>query len=158
MAYYKRVVKSPVEVFRRQWHADGRGKLLEGLRSDDPLFNNDFGQVYVTTIKPQITKAWHMHQNQTDRMLLLRGTVRFGCVKAQVDIPTKVVLDLVMSDLDPYLIKIPKTIYHGFKNIGDTEAYILNIPDNTYDCTTPDEQRESPDKFVSFDWDSCLDG
>lgn len=158
MINYTKIVENPIEVFRRRWNADGRGKLMEGLRADDPLFNNDFGQVYVTTIRPQTTKAWHMHQKQTDRMLLLRGTVRFGGVSIRDDGVPCVVLDFVVTDLDPYLIKIPPTVYHGFKNIGEEEAYVINIPDKMYDHTTPDEYRRQATYFSKFDWEACLDG
>ena len=36
---------------------DERGRLMEMLRSDDPIFKK-FGQVYMTTAYPGVTKAW----------------------------------------------------------------------------------------------------
>ena len=160
MHLYKRIVKDPVQVVRRQWNADGRGKLIEGLRNDDKEFSEDFGQAYVTTINSHRVKAWHMHEKQTDRMLLLRGTVRFVGVLgiSNVSGVLDVRLDFVVSDLDPYLLVIPPTIYHGFQNMGDEEAYILNIPDRAYDRTNPDEYRVDPHGKVDFPWDISLDG
>ena len=44
---------------------DQRGRLMEILRCDDPLFQK-FGQVYMTTTYPGVVKAWHAHKIQTD--------------------------------------------------------------------------------------------
>lgn len=164
MRQYEKIVKAPIKVHRRQWHADGRGKLLESLRCDDDTF--DFGQAYVTTILPNIIKAWHCHKLQTDRMLLLKGTVRFvagregpmlKCDKLKM---FDTHLDFVVSDQDPYLIVIPPTFYHGFQNLGTEEAYILNIPTEAYNHSDPDELRVPPhgDCTFVFNWHVHLDG
>ena len=52
-----------VQVKQLRWIPDERGKLMEMLRCDDPMFEK-FGQVYVTTCYPGVVKAWHYHRNQ----------------------------------------------------------------------------------------------
>ena len=47
-----------VQVKQLSWIPDERGKLMEMLRCDDPMFEK-FGQVYVTTCYPGVVKAWH---------------------------------------------------------------------------------------------------
>ena len=49
---------------------DERGRLMEILRCDDPLFEK-FGQVYVTTVYPGVVKAWHYHKIQTDNIAVV---------------------------------------------------------------------------------------
>ena len=39
-------------------NVDERGRLMEILRNDDENFEC-FGQVYMTTAYPGVTKAWH---------------------------------------------------------------------------------------------------
>jgi len=163
MQPYKKIIRDPIQVFRRRWNADGRGRLMEGLRNDDKAFSEDFGQAYVTTILPGVIKAWHMHEKQTDRMLLLRGTVRFVAVLGLVahtpeGLGPDVKMDFVVSDFDPYLIVIPPTLYHGFQNMADEEAYILNIPTKEYNRENPDEKRLDPHDIVDFPWKISLDG
>ena len=169
MKLYEKIVKDPIQVFRRQWNADGRGRLIEGLRNDDTAFSGDFGQVYVTTIKPHTIKAWHLHESakspQIDRMMLLRGTVRFvAAVDVGTPSPTAekiradVRLDFVVSDFDPYLIVIPPDMYHGFQNLGDEEAYILNVPTEAYNRESPNERRLDPYGILDFPWEISLDG
>ena len=46
--------------------SDNRGRLMEILRSDDEMFKK-FGQVYMTTVKPNIVKGWHFHKKQSDK-------------------------------------------------------------------------------------------
>jgi len=52
-----------VQAKQLKWIPDERGKLMEVLRCDDPMFEK-FGQVYVTTCYPGVVKAWHYHRNQ----------------------------------------------------------------------------------------------
>ena len=57
---------------------DERGRLMEILRSDEPIFQK-FGQVYMTTAFPGVTKAWHYHKLQDDHFTCVFGAMRLGC-------------------------------------------------------------------------------
>jgi len=48
---------------------------MEILRNDDNITRN-FGQVYVTTAYPGVTKAWHMHKKQTDNFTCIHGMMK----------------------------------------------------------------------------------
>ena len=56
---------------------DDRGRLMEILREDDPIFRR-FGQVYMTTAYPGIIKAWHYHKKQTDSFTCVHGAMRLA--------------------------------------------------------------------------------
>jgi len=58
--------------------ADERGFLMECLRSDDSRFM-EFGQAYITTAYPGVTKAWHYHKEQTDFFVPIRECLRLFC-------------------------------------------------------------------------------
>lgn len=162
MTPYKPIVVDPIKVYARKWNVDARGSLAEILRSDDLAFETfpEFGQAYVTTIRPGIIKAWHFHKNQTDRMFLLRGLVHFGVTKFSDQTGwSETFLSLVVSDRDPKLIVIPNTYYHGFSNIGKEDAYILNIPDRKYNRDEPDEVRADYHNCgLDKVFDVCYDG
>ncbi len=51
---------------------DERGRLMEILRQDDSFFLK-FGQVYMTTTYPEVVKAWHKHEKQTDNVVCIQG-------------------------------------------------------------------------------------
>jgi dTDP-4-dehydrorhamnose 3,5-epimerase len=128
------------------------------------VYSDDFGQAYVTTVRPGVIKAWHMHEEQTDRMLLIRGLVRFVGVlglamPGEAGLKADVRLDLVVCATDPYMIVIPPQMYHGFQNLTiHEEAYILNIPNKPYNHKNPDEKRIDPNAIVGFPWEISLDG
>jgi dTDP-4-dehydrorhamnose 3,5-epimerase len=132
---------------------DDRGRLMEIMRSDDPFFKK-FGQVYMTTAKPGVVKAWHYHKKQDDHFTCISGKMKLALYDARPDSPTyKEVNDFVVSLEDPMLIVIPKEVYHGFKCVSDVEAVVINTPTETYDPKNPDEYRlDAFDNEIPYDW------
>lgn len=133
---------------------DDRGRLMEVLRADEEIFER-FGQVYVTTAHPGVIKAWHYHKLQADHWVCLAGKARIGLYDPREGSPTKgMASEFVMAPEEPFLIKIPPYVYHGFKGAdpkGDT--MIMNIPTYPYNYATPDEYRVDPfDPSIPFDW------
>jgi dTDP-4-dehydrorhamnose 3,5-epimerase len=133
---------------------DDRGRLMEILRADDPIFER-FGQVYVTTARFGIVKAWHYHKLQSDFWVCLVGKALVGLYDPREGSPTKGrVNEWVMTPEDPFLLKIPPLVYHGFKGLDpNRETMILNAPTQTYRYADPDEYRHDPyDPKIPFDW------
>jgi len=67
--------------------ADERGRVIEILRSDDPLFER-FGQVFVSTAYPGVVKAWRRHKKQTSFLSVIAGMARVGLYDSRQDSPT----------------------------------------------------------------------
>lgn len=133
--------------------ADERGRLMEMLRSDDPLFVK-FGQVYLTTAYPGVVKAWHYHRKQTDHFVVVRGMMKVVLFDARDGSPTRgTVNEFFMGDFNPLLLQIPAGVYHGFKCISETEAIVINTPTEVYDYSEPDEYRVDPhSNDIPYDW------
>lgn len=132
---------------------DERGRLMEILRSDDELYEK-FGQVYVTAAYPGVVKAWHYHREQTDHLICISGMMKIVLYDAREGSPTfGEVNEFFCGIHNPLLVKVPKGIYHGFKCISETEALVINIPDQLYDYNSPDEFRVDPHKNdIPYDW------
>lgn len=132
---------------------DSRGRLMEILRCDDEIFEK-FGQVYVTTAFPGIVKAWHYHKKQDDHFVCLMGKIRLALYDAREGSKTKgEINEFILSLDDPFMVKIPKMVYHGFKGIADSESMILNIPTMPYDRNEPDEFRvDALENDIPYDW------
>jgi dTDP-4-dehydrorhamnose 3,5-epimerase len=65
--------------------------------------------------------------------------------------------ELKVSDRNPGLLVIPPMLYHGWKNIGEDEAVVINMPSNEYQYDAPDAldmPYESPDaeRVVPYRW------
>lgn len=132
---------------------DDRGRLMEILRKDDEIFEK-FGQVYMTTAKPGIVKAWHWHKKQTDNFACVAGKIRLVLFDAREDSPTYKQIDEFEISLDnPMLVQIPANVYHGFKCISEKEAIVINTVTEPYDHENPDENRKDPfDNDIDHDW------
>lgn len=119
-------------------HVDDRGWLAE-------LVNSNFGKighVYVTTCLPGVVKAWHRHERQTDRFILLSGRLLVGLNSESYS------KSVVMMPFDKVVV-IQPGIWHGFSAIGHEEAVVLNCTDTKYDPS--DELRMPVDSFP-FEW------
>ena len=138
--------------------ADERGRLMEILRADDEIFRK-FGQAYITTAYPGVTKAWHTHTLQTDCFTAVSGMMKLVLYDMRKDSTTKGdVNEFFMGDHNPILVTIPPGVAHGFKCIGQREAVVVNIPTEPYNPDKPDELRiDAHENDIPYDW-SRVDG
>ncbi len=133
---------------------DERGRLMEILRRDDEVFT-EFGQTYMTTMYPGVTKAWHYHKLQTDNFACVKGMIKLALYDEREDSPTKnAVNEFFLGEHNQQLVQIPPNIWHGFKNIGDSESIIVNITTHPYNYQEPDEYRVDPhENHIPYQWD-----
>src|SRR5919204_1542334 len=78
-------------------HADERGFFREILRETDPLFDH-FGQWSHSLMYPGVTKAWHVHQRQTDFWYCI-GALKVALYDTREGSPTRgQLMELVIGD------------------------------------------------------------
>ncbi|UCC66290.1 MAG: dTDP-4-dehydrorhamnose 3,5-epimerase family protein [Deltaproteobacteria bacterium] len=142
-----------VKVERLEVIPDGRGRVMEILRSDDEIFHK-FGQVYMTTTYPNVVKAWHYHKIQTDNVTVVKGMLKLVLYDPREDSPTKgEINEFFIGEHNPLLVQIPKGVYHGWMCISEMEAIAINIPTEVYNREKPDEYRIHPhDNDIPYDW------
>ncbi len=128
---------------------------MEILRNDDEVFE-EFGQVYITCVKPNTAKGWHMHEKQTDHFVCVKGNARVVLCDKRKDSETfNEVNEFLLGEKEEnrILLKIPRNVMHGFESADNQEALILNIPTKTYNYNNPDELRLPFDsKEINFEW------
>ena len=132
---------------------DERGYLMEMVRNDDPMFKG-FGQTYLTTVNFGVVKAWHYHNNQVDNFVCVSGHIKLVLYDCREDSPTYgLINEFFIGEKNPMMVQIPKKVLHGFKGISETPAMVLNVPDQPYNYSEPDEFRVEPhDNDVPYDW------
>jgi dTDP-4-dehydrorhamnose 3,5-epimerase len=134
-------------------HADERGRLMEMLRADEPIFAG-FGQVYLTTAYPGVVKAWHLHRTQVDHFVCVAGMVKVVLFDEREGSATRgLVNEFFLGDHAPVLVRIPAGVLHGYKCVSEREALLINIPSVPYAADQPDEYRLDPhDPRIPYDW------
>jgi dTDP-4-dehydrorhamnose 3,5-epimerase len=132
---------------------DERGRLMEILRSDDPLFLR-FGQLYMTSAYPGVVKGWHYHKYQVDNFAVVKGMIKLVLYDGRESSTTRgEINEFFLGEHNPQLVQIPALVLHGFKCISTEEAIIINCPTEIYNYQEPDEFRVDPfSGEVPYDW------
>jgi dTDP-4-dehydrorhamnose 3,5-epimerase len=126
-------------------HEDGH--VTEVSRADWDAIGGPIVQVHLTTTLPGRHRAWGLHQRSTDRLFVASGLVKFAVYDGRVNSPTYgCVNEVTVSEKNPGLLIVPPSLYHGWKNIGTTEAIIINMPSSMYNYDAPDA--------LDLPWDS----
>ena len=128
-------------------HADDRGYLIEILRADSPYFQQ-FGQIYLTTCRRNIIKAWHAHRLQTDHFYAVKGTVKVGLYDDRPSSSTRgqYQQEILGEEGEDVLLVIPPLVWHGQMALSEM-SYLLNIPTETYKADKPDELRRKVEEL-----------
>jgi dTDP-4-dehydrorhamnose 3,5-epimerase len=133
--------------------ADDRGWLMEILRVDETDLFMKFGQVYVSATYPGVVKAWHFHRRQTDNFVCLTGMVKLVLVDTRDDSPTKgAINEFFLGTENRTLVQVPALVYHGWKCISSDLSTVINIPNEPYSYSEPDEYRLDPHGTLPYDW------
>ncbi|HXY92106.1 MAG TPA: dTDP-4-dehydrorhamnose 3,5-epimerase family protein [Acidimicrobiia bacterium] len=137
-------------------HEDG--SVTEIARSSWDDLDREIVQVHVTTTFPGRVRAWGLHRRSTDRLFVVSGLVSIVVYDGREDSPTfGAVNEFRVSERNPGLLQIEPFLYHGWKNIGTDEAFIVNMPSAQYRYDGPDAldlPYESPHapEIVPFRW------
>jgi dTDP-4-dehydrorhamnose 3,5-epimerase len=137
-------------------HEDGT--VAEVARAVWPEIDLPIVQVHITTTLPGRIRAWGLHEGSTDRLFVVKGLVSIVLYDARTDSPTYGCLnEFRVSERNPGLLVIPPRLFHGWKNIGIDEAFIVNMPSYQYDHEGPDAldlpyESEMAKTIVPFRW------
>lgn len=137
-------------------HEDGH--VTEVARADWKLFGGPLQQVHITTTFAGRIRAWGLHRHSTDRLFVVSGLVKIVVFDGRRESPTVGELnEFVVSEKNPGLLIVPPNVYHGWKNIGTSEAIIINMPERAYDHEQPDAldlpwDSDSARRIIPYAW------
>jgi dTDP-4-dehydrorhamnose 3,5-epimerase len=139
-----RSVQEPVFVPVRPY-ADDRGWSLMNMLSG---VLNEQGQINFSMQYPNVIKAWHRHDRQSDFWCCVSGHLKAGVHREGDDRSWLV----VMGEQRPGVLIIPPPLWHGAACVGPTPAGLLYYVTNRYDPEHPDEHRRPYDSVEGFPW------
>jgi dTDP-4-dehydrorhamnose 3,5-epimerase len=137
-------------------HEDGH--VTEVARAGWEIIGEPIVQVHTTTTLPGRIRAWGLHQESTDRLFVVTGLVRIAVFDGRNGSPTfGLVNEFTVSEKNPALLLIPPNLYHGWKNIGTSEAIIINMPSRMYNYEAPDAldlpwDSDAARQLIPFNW------
>lgn len=106
---------------------DERGWLTEIFRSDD-LGGYKPVMSYVSSTKPGVVRGPHEHQFQSDCFVFV-GPGNFELYLWDKKGET---MKIEVGENNPTLVIVPPGVVHGYKCIGDKDAWSINLPDKLY--------------------------
>ena len=123
-----------VEVISLKRNEDERGILIETFRTDT-LPGNIIPQMgYISYTKPGVARGPHGHKFQTDIFSFIGpGNFKVKLWDNRKDSKTyKNFMEITAGEDNPVTITVPPGIVHGYKNISEILAMVLNFPDKLY--------------------------
>jgi len=110
-------------------HEDRRGWLGEIIRQDESEIRPVMS--YISMTRPGLVRGPHEHREQTDYFCLI-GRFRLYLWDNRKASTTYLQKKTVDTGETPTIAIIPPGIVHAYKNIGDTDALVINLPDRLY--------------------------
>lgn len=131
---------------------DERGTIMHMARSDDKEFEK-FGEIYFSTIYPNVIKGWHIHKEMTLNYAVIYGMIKLVLYDERKNSQTKGKIQEIFMGWDNYcLVKIPPMVWNGFKGIGTTMAIVANL--STIPHRGEEIERINPfDKRIPYNWE-----
>ena len=125
---YLSFLKQDDFAYQAEMRTDPRGWLFELVKSDS------FGQIFVSTTHPGITRGNHYHDSKIEKFCVVQGRslIRFRHVDSHE------IIEYPVDDTDIKIVDIPPGYTHSIENIGDTEMVTIFWANEVFDPDTPD--------------------
>lgn len=114
--------------YQLEMKSDERGNLSELIKS------RQFGQMFVSTTQPGITRGNHYHDTKIEKFMVLKGEaiIRFRHVL------NGEVISYAVSGKKLEIVDIPPGYTHSIENVSDDEMTVLFWADQVFDPEAPD--------------------
>ena len=118
---------------------DERGFFTELFRADNKeIFSDEIVQANLSITYPGIIRAWHRHEKgQVDYFIVIKGVAKI----CAYDDDTKELNEIISTERELQVVRLPGHYWHGFKAIGNEPAYLVYFANRFYDQSNPDEIR-----------------
>ncbi len=131
---------------------DERGMVMHMLRADAPHFER-FGEIYFSTVYPNVVKGWHLHRRMTLNYAVVSGMIKLVLYDDREDSPTRSeVMELLVGDQNYVLVTVPPLVWNGFKGVGTAPAIVANCATGPHDPTEI-ERLDPWSPRIPYRWD-----
>ena len=132
---------------------DERGMVMHMLRADAPHFER-FGEIYFSTIYPNVVKGWHRHRRMTLNYAVVSGMVKLVLYDDREDSPTRSeLMELFVGEQNYVLVTVPPRVWNGFKGVGTAPAIVANCATLPHDPAEI-ERLDPGSERIPYGWDA----
>ena len=110
---------------------DARGHLTELFRSDELPEGFLPEMAYISVTHPGVSRGPHEHVYQTDLFAFVDGEYELRLWENREGFEPWEIKVRVGKD-NPSAVIVPPGVVHGYKNVGEADAYVLNFPNQLY--------------------------
>lgn len=130
---------------------DDRGTILKMQESTDAEFKG-FGEIYFSTIYPNVVKGWHLHEKATLNYAVIQGLIKLVLYDDRENSATKgELMEIYLGDQNYCLVQIPSGVWNGFKCVGEHMAIVADLIDLPHDEDIM--RRMDPHHcFIKYNW------
>jgi len=120
----------------------GNGVTTEAFRPEWGLDPHGVDHIIHVQLRAHAVSAWHMHEQQVDRIFVTDGTIRVVLFDDREDSPSRGLVDVFnLGRMDPAIVSIPSGVWHGLQNLEASTSSFLNYFNRRYRYEDPDEWR-----------------
>ena len=133
---------------------DSRGWLAEVFRSDEIDLDAMPAMSYVSVTHAGVSRGPHEHRTQADMFAFFGpGTFRVRMWDHRTDSSTRGhMLTITVGQDDPAVVIVPPRVVHGYTNISDADAWVMNFPNRLYGGA---DRQEPVDEVRYEDVENC---
>ncbi len=99
--------------------------------------------VYLTAAYPKAFKGFHLHTVRASRLVCIKGKMKITIVENQVAV------EHVLDAKAPERLFVPTNVWIGYENVGEEEAWMINVPSPPYDSALEAEQLEKTPEEIT---------
>ena len=138
---------------------DSRGWLTELFRIDEWAAEFHPSMAYISATFPGVVRGPHEHIDQADLFCFLGpSNFKLRMWDNRADSETfGNVNTVIVGEINPVVVLVPKGIVHAYKNIGDVDGVVINCPNRLYRGEgrrqSVDEVRHEDDSRTRFRMD-----
>jgi len=112
-------------------YADSRGWLTELFRDDELPEGFEPTMGYVSLTFPGVSRGPHEHVHQSDGFAFLSGTFEVTLWENREG-RERLKQIILAGENNPLFLIVPPGVVHAYRNVGHTDATVLNFPDKLY--------------------------